>query len=194
MAEKPSEEKGATGEPEDEQPKKKGGLVKLIVIIAVALLFVVAALWGGMWVYQILSSLFGGGEGLEEAVAGTEAAEGINPLDLDNPPGLLVFDMPFLIRLNRGESVLAGECYLKIKVSFEVESEAIQGAMEGQLVVMSRIKDNITTFFSSQFPSDVEASNWPLVKQQLLSRINTQLPEQYQLQRVNFEEFLVQPR
>ena len=193
MAEKPSEEKGATGEPEGEQPKKKGGLVKLIVIIAVALLFVVAALWGGMWVYQILSSLFSGGEGLE-AVAGAEAAEGINPLDLDNPPGLLVFDMPFLIRLNRGESVLAGECYLKIKVSFEVESEAIQGAMEGQLVVMSRIKDNITTFFSSQFPSDVEASNWPLVKQQLLSRINTQLPEQYQLQRVNFEEFLVQPR
>ncbi len=193
MAEEPSKQEEATGEPEGEQPKKKGGLVKLIVVIVVALFFVVAALWGGMWVYQILSSLFSGGESLE-AVAGAEVAEETNPLNLDNPPGLLEFDMPFLIRLNRGESVLAGECYLKIKISFEVESEEIQGEMEEQLVVMSRIKDNVTTFFSSQFPSDVEASNWPLIKQQLLSRINSQLPEQYHLQRVNFEEFLVQPR
>jgi len=109
-------------------------------------------------------------------------------------PGVLNFSEPFLLRLRRRDSVLSGDAYLKIKLSFEVRSQEIQQEMESEPAVMSRIRDNIYTFFARQSSDELDSPNWPQLKQRLLNRINDQLPERYHLQLVHFEEFLIQPR
>jgi len=132
-----------------------------------------------------------------ERVADTEQpAEPGRPTEIVTTelPGVLNFSEPFLLRLRRRDSVLSGDAYLKIKLSFEVRSQEIQQEMESEPAVMSRIRDNIYTFFARQSSDELDSPNWPQLKQRLLNRINDQLPERYHLQLVHFEEFLIQPR
>jgi len=176
----------------DGAAKKGGGLVKIIVLVVI----VVVALVGGWFGAQMFFFQPPPEEEVEEPVSnGAAAAETDSDIyDPLNPPGVLEFSEPFLIRLRRAQSLLRGDVYLKINLTLEVASEETKVEMESNDAVMSRISDSIITFFANQYPEDVETSFWPKLKNGLKEMINAQFPESYWIKRVNFREFVVQSR
>jgi len=187
-----SEEEGEGEEAPDEEsekPAKKGGLVKLVVAVVV----IMAALIGGWFVGQMLLS---GGEPAAP-VQDDEDGEPVQEVDLfdpENPPGVIEFSQPFLIRLNREEGVLQSDVYLKLNMTLEVADDEVQGEMEGNPAVMSRISDTVISFYANKFPYQVRAPNWEKLKEDLAREINSRFPERYHVNRINFREFLTQPR
>ena len=178
---------------EESTEKKKKGLPIIPIVIIVVLIVAIGAVG---W-FVVMPMLSGGGS--EEQTAETDTpVEGVEQAastvyDPENKPGILEFRDPFTIKLRKRQGVLETETYLQFAVSLEVVSPEVQTEMEGDAVVMARIQDKINTFFASKYPSNVEVHNWPLLKEQLINELNDEFPEDYQILRINFHDFLLQP-
>jgi hypothetical protein len=64
--------------------------------------------------------------------------------------------------------------------------------MEDDPVVMARLQDMINTFFANQYPQNVQVTQWPQLKENLKETINSEFPEIFHIQRINFRDFLIQ--
>lgn len=182
-------------------PKKKGGGLPLVPIIIVVVLLGVV---GAVGYFVVMPMLAGGGEEAEEANGGQPAgkqatvvqasSEGV--YDPENKPGLIEFNDPILVKLRKvqGAGLLEPDSYLQFTISLEVATPEIQEEMEGDPVVIARLKDTINTFFGKQLPDRIDVLNWSLIKQQLKDEINSMFPPQYHVKRVNFTKFLVQSK
>ncbi len=170
--------------------KKGGGLIKIIIVLVVVGVAVVA----GWLVAQMILTPPVEDVG-EEATPVEEVSESLGDIyDPENPPGVLEFSDPFLIRLRKPPGLMHGDVYLKMSLTLEVASEEIKTEMEANQAVMSRISDTIITFMASKFPEEIETLAWGKLKDDLQTMINTQFPEAYYVTRVNFREFVVQSR
>ena len=190
----PDENDNLDLEEQDDQgaPGKKGGggLVKIIIILVI----VVAAVGGGYFAAQMFFFPPAEEEDPEAEQAQAEAEPGQGLFDIENPPGVLEFTSPFLIRLRRAASMLRGEVYLKVSLTLEVASDEVREEMEGNSAVMSRISDTIISYLAGKYPEDVDTASWPRLKEELMGLINEQFPEAYHITRINFREFVVQAR
>ncbi len=170
--------------------KGGGGLIKIIIVLVVVGVAVVA----GWFVAQMILSppVEDGGEEVAPVEEVSKDLEGL--YDPENPPGVLEFSDPFLIRLRKPPGLMHGDVYLKMSLTLEVGSEEIKAEMEANQAVMSRISDTIITFMASKFPEEIETPAWGKLKDDLQTMINNQFPEAYYVTRVNFREFVVQSR
>ncbi|HUX07349.1 MAG TPA: flagellar basal body-associated FliL family protein [Acidobacteriota bacterium] len=170
--------------------KKGGGLIKIVIVLVVIVVAVVA----GWFVAQMILPP-PAADGEQPAAVVEKVSKPLGDLyDPENPPGVLEFADPFLIRLRKPPGLMQNEVYLKVSLTLEVGSEEIREEMQANEAVMSRISDTIITFMASKFPEEIETPVWTKLKDDLLKMINNQFPEAYYVRRVNFREFVVQSR
>jgi flagellar basal body-associated protein FliL len=179
------------GAPSPAAKKGGGGLVKIIILLVVVGIAAVA----GWLVFPMVMPPPADTETDKQAEASAAEASAVEGLyDPENPPGVIEFADPFLIRLRKPPGLMRGEVYLKINLTLEVGSAEIQAEMESNEAVMSRISDTIITFLASKYPEEVETPAWSKLKEDMEVMINSQFPEKYHVKRVNFREFVVQSR
>ncbi len=191
-----AEEKEEAPKAEKSAKKKGGGLVKMIVIVVI----LVAALGGGYFVGQMLffpapTEENGDGNGSNGEPGGSpDDSREVVLFDPENPPGVLEFNQPFLIKMRSTRGILSGNVYLKLNLTLEVADAQTATDMAGSPVVMSRISDTVNTYVMGKYPEEVQAPAWPKLKDDLKRMINKQFPEIYHILRVNFREFVMQSR
>jgi len=190
MAEELEEKKELEEEESTEEEESKGGFLKLLMTLVIVVV-ILGALAGGAWLGYTM--FFTGGEAAAGA-GNDDGADEVELYDPENPPGVIEFGEPFLIRLRREEGIMRSDVYLKVNISLEVLDQETQQEMEKNKAIMSRISDTIISHLASKFPSEVENQKWSRLKSELMELINEQFPERYKIQRLNFKEFLTQPR
>jgi flagellar basal body-associated protein FliL len=175
----------------DATEEKKKGLPLIPILLVVVVLGGLGAV-GWFVVLPMLSGETAEPAGESETTEQTPAL-GPNVYDPENKPGILEFQEPFLIKLKKIEGVLQHEMYLKLSISLEVGSPEIQDEMMEDTVVMARISDIIITFFAEKTSNEVDSVRWPELKERLIEAVNSQVGPDYQVKRVNFHSFLIQP-
>jgi flagellar basal body-associated protein FliL len=172
--------------------KGGGGLIKLIIILVILGI----AAGAGWFALPMIMPAPPDKEAEEKAntVAKAEGGEDEGLYNPENPPGVIEFAEPFLIRLRKPPGLMRGDVYLKVNLTLEVGSVEIQTEMASNEAVMSRISDTVITFLAGKFPEEVETPSWGKLKEDLQAMINSQFPEKYHIKRVNFREFVIQAR
>lgn len=174
-----------------DQPKKKGkkgGILGPIIFGLVA----VIALTGGVVSYLVWFAQPQAETSQEEEQPARNPAS--EKFDFTNLPGAIIFDEPFLIRLNKGEGQLRNDVYLKITVVLEVKDKETAEEIQKSEAVLSRMGDVVNTFFASKTQEQVEAIHWAGLKQELMEELNSCFPTAYRINKINFKSFITQPR
>jgi flagellar basal body-associated protein FliL len=172
-----------------EEVEKKGGLPLVPIIIGVVLLVVIGAV---VWfvVMPMLSPPVDAEAVVEEPVEEVVVTDTM--YDFENPAGILEFAEAFTLKLKKREGAMEPDTYLRVNLTMEVDSIEIQDKMLGDKVVMSKLRDVLTQYFSDKFLYDVDVSKWPLLKEEIMIEVNKFFPSEYQVRQVYILDMIPQ--
>lgn len=166
-------------EPEGAEAKKErspGKLPLKLVLLGGAIVLVGAAGFFGWSVYG--QRILPGGKGEAKVAHASERK---------NKPKIMLPMEPFIVNLL--EKGGTAKRYLKVTLSFEVETEDEKGVIETH---KTQLRDSILLLLSSQSMAEVSSMEGKLgLKQAILSRTN-QVLGQALVNRIYFTEFVVQ--
>jgi flagellar protein FliL len=173
--EKKSEEQAEGQDGKDVQPKK-GLPIKLIIICVVALCIA----GGGLYVWK--GGLLSKSSDKKEAAEGSKTAEGEAAV---TDVGAMYELETFIVNLTGG----AGNNYLKVKISLELDSELLKAEVEKRL---PQFRDSILTLLSGKTFDEVKTVEGKAqIRAEILTILN-QFLKTGKITNVYFGDFIVQ--
>jgi len=186
MAKAKIEKEPDAEETTEEAPKKGGKLGTILIAAAVGVLFLIVGAGG---TFFLLKGQIAAMIQAQAPPAAATTEEGAAAADGEKKEegfiGTLFELDPMVVNLEQSK----GKRYLKVKMSFELNKEAVQEELKARL---PQLRDAILLMLSSKSFKDVSTVEGKLaLRDALLTRINGLLTTGF-IKRIYFEEFVVQ--
>ena len=137
-----------------EAPAKKGG--KKNMILAIGLFFLIAILAAAGVFLMSKGQDEEGEEADEEEVAAEQAKQKRKDKKKDDKPPVFVALDPFTVNLQPSDDPMAGDQYLQVVISLELDDFSSELELKNQL---PRIKNDLTIFLSSKNAEELKSSD-----------------------------------
>jgi len=186
MAKAKIEKEPDTEETAEENPKKGGKLGTILIAAALGALLLLAGAGVTFFLLkgQIAAMVQAQAPAAAATAEATDAAAGGEKKDGGFIGTLFELD-PMVVNLEQSK----GKRYLKVKMSFELNKEAVQEELKARL---PQLRDAILLMLSSKSFKDVSTVEGKLaLRDALLTRINGLLTTGF-IKRIYFQEFVVQ--
>ena len=137
-----------------EAPAKKGG--KKNMILAIGLFFLIAILAEPVVFLMSKGQDEEGEEADEEQIAAEQAKQKRKDKKKDDKPPVFVALDPFTVNLQPSDDPMAGDQYLQVVISLELDDFSSELELKNQL---PRIKNDLTIFLSSKNAEELKSSD-----------------------------------